>query len=206
MVTTLDLTKTTEVQEVTTGQPVIKGYAAPNAKITVVINSETQINYELVADANGGFTIDVSKLENDPTLEPGEHTITYSYVDPQTGKEVTKTQTFMVKAPATSTTSNTSSTSQQLALANTNVPYGSGNPVSILSSNSAQTSTSSTKTSTSSGTKVSTSSGRTSLPSTASGIPRSGNVETTLALIIGGLFFIAAGTWSYWAAQEIEAI
>jgi CHASE3 domain sensor protein len=31
-------------------------------------------------------------------------------------------------------------------------------------------------------------------------------VETTLALIIGGLFFIAAGTWSYWAAQEIEAI
>jgi hypothetical protein len=118
-VTTVDLTKTTTIQEVTTGQPVIRGVAAPNAKITIVIHSETEINYELVADANGGFVIDVSKLENDPTLEPGEHTITYSYVDPQTGREVTKTQTFMVKAPASSTTSTTSTSSQQLALANT---------------------------------------------------------------------------------------
>jgi hypothetical protein len=210
----LDLTKST-LQTVSSSQPIITGKAKPNVTVKILIQSENHIEYELVADSNGGFVIDVSKLENDPTLEPGEHTITYSYVDPQTNQEVTKTQTFYVKAPTTSS----SSSSQQLALANTTssntnrsttssssartsttgtggpVPFGSGNPFPATGTSSAQASSS---------TRTATSSTRTSQPSTASGIPRSGSVETTLALVVGGMFFILAGLWSFWAAHELE--
>lgn len=177
----------TAAPTITSTQPTIKGMAAPQVKVTIVVNSDTQITQELISDANGGFTLDIAALQKQ--LEPGEHTVTYSYIDPDTGKEVTKTQTFYVNPD----------TSSQIALASSpspspsSYPYGSGNPYSIGGATQSATATSSA-----------TSSSRISVPSTSSGVPKSGSVGTTYALIIGGIFFILAGAWSFWIAQQLE--
>jgi hypothetical protein len=182
----VDLTKTT-AQTVTTSQPTITGKAAPNVVVTISVHSETEINQQLTTDANGNFVLDISQLEDE--LEPGTHTVTYSYVDPTTGKTVTKTQTFTVKGTSTqlaaATTTSTSSSSA--------VPFGSGNPVPIGGATQSATAT-----------KSATVSARTSQPSTASGVPVSGSVGTTLALIIGGLFFTITGAWSFWVSQQLK--
>ncbi|MEN8253275.1 MAG: fibronectin type III domain-containing protein [Patescibacteria group bacterium] len=173
-------------------QPTIMGEAAPEVTISVTINSETQIEQELITDSDGNFVIDLTELEQE--LEPGEHTVTYCYDDPDTGEEICQTQTFTV-----------TDTNTLLAQANTennlDLPYGSGNPYSIGgASESAEASESgeaSASTSISKG-------GKTSLPSTASGVPVSGSVETTLALVIGGIFFILAALWSYYLAVQFD--
>jgi hypothetical protein len=197
----VDLESTKE-QIVTSTMPVITGKAAPSVKVTIEVHSDTQIKQELTTDANGNFVLDIEKLKTQ--LEPGEHTATYSYTDPTTNELVTKTVTFTVDAPKTTTTTTSttstasttgvggSSTSTQLALASTSpspTPYGSGNPVPV--STASATATASSKPATRSG-----------MPATNSAVPVSGSVGTTFALLLGGFFFITAGTWSYWAARE----
>jgi hypothetical protein len=201
--TIVDLSSAVE-QVVNTGNPVITGKAAPNVTISITVNSETQIEQQLIADGNGNFELDIESLKEQ--LEPGEHTATYSYVDPESGETVTKTVTFTVEEPAasaSSTATSTTSTSQtdtsegtggttsQLAQATTE-PFGSGNPYT--------SETSPTPTATASATPTP----RTALPSTTSAIPVSGSTGTTFALMIGGFFFITAGVWSYWLAREME--
>ncbi len=190
--TVIDLQKG-NTQTVTTSQPTIKGVAVPNVVVTISVHSDTQIQQQLTTDANGQFVLDISTLEQQ--LEPGEHTVEYSYTDPTTGQTVTKTQTFTVKGTAT-----------QLAAANTSgtgdtntMPYGSGNPYPI---GGATTSASPTPTPTA--TMSATPSARRSQPSTASGVPVSGSVGTTLALVIGGLFFTITGLWSFWVSQQLQ--
>lgn len=182
--TTVDLQKTIQ-PVITTTQPKITGVAAPGVKVRITVHSETQIEQELVADGNGGFTLDIAKLKEQ--LEPGEHTVTYSYEDPTTGKTVTKTQTFLVEPKTTTGTGGTTTSSTQVSPSP--VPYGSGNPYPATSSASPSPSASS--------------SGRVSYPATGSGIPVSGSVGTTLALLVMGVFFILAGSWSYWLAQQV---
>jgi cobalamin biosynthesis Mg chelatase CobN len=116
---------------------------------------------------------------------------------------VSATKTFFVapqttQASTTSTsTTRTSSTDtvSQLALATSpspsprasTGPYGTGSPYALTSPS-----------------PTSTSSGRVSYPSTRSGIPTSGSVGTTFALIVGGIFFIIAGLWSFWIANQLQ--
>lgn len=204
--TVVDLEATTK-QTVTTSNPLLVGQAKPNVTITIQVNSETQINQQLVADSTGEFQLDIAKLSEE--LEPGEHSATYSYTDPDTGKVVTKTVNFTV-APKT-TTNSTGGTSTQIAQANTtktastSQPFGSGNPVPVGSQSATKTATSSTTaTSTSSSSKGGTT--RSAQPATNSAIPVSGSVGTTFALVLGGLFFILAGGWSFWLAHEIERV
>ena len=45
---------------------------------------------------------------------------------------------------------------------------------------------------------------RVALPATDSAIPVSGSVGTTMALVIGGFFFIIAGAWSFWISSELH--
>lgn len=182
---------------VETTQPKIIGKAAPNATISIQVHSDTQIDQYIVADANGDFELDIAALSEE--LEPGEHTVTYSYEDPASGETITKTQTFYVAddaqtlaqadtgAAAGGTTDDTSS--------NTNdYPYSSSNPYPIDASDSGEA------------TDSATSSSRAAQPSTQSAMPVSGSVETTYALVFGGLFFIMAGIWSWWIASNLEAV
>ncbi len=203
----VDLTEaSTEV--VTTTQPLIVGQAPAGVTISIEVHSDTQITQQVTADSSGSFELDISQLSQQ--LEPGEHTVTYSYVDPTTGKTVTKTKTFTVAGDATASIDTTDSfdTSSQIALADTTTkttgttsgttstksatkttPYSSGNPYPI-----GGTSTKSA-TSTSSAT-------RSSQIATTSALPQTGSVGTTMALILGGIFFLAAGGWSFWTSRE----
>lgn len=186
---TIDASVTTH-QTVASSQPIIKGKASPNTVVTIKVNSETQIEQQLTTDANGDFTLDISQLEKE--LEPGEHSVEYSYTDPATGQVVTKTKTFTVEG-----------TANLLASADTGastspVPYGSGNPYPVGGSASASASPSPTATASA------TISARTAQPSTTSAMPKSGSVGTTMALVIGGLFFTLTGAWSFWVSQQLK--
>lgn len=183
----VDTDLTTE-QKVATSQPTIIGKAAPNVTVSIEVHSDTTITQEITANADGEFELDISKLSQ--TLEPGEHTVTYTYTDPNTGKEVTKTKTFTVEDPTTSSTTQLASTTS------TTGPYGTGNPYPMEGTVSASPSPTSTTSA-----SVAT---RSSQPATSSSLPVSGSVSTTLVLLIGGLFFIIAGGWSFWIANELK--
>lgn len=175
-VITVDLEQT-EPQQVTTTQPTIIGKAVPNVTVAIQVHSDANIQQFITADANGNFSLDIAALSK--TLEPGPHTVTYSYTDPATNQLVTKTVNFVVQASA-----------QQLALAQ---PFGSGNPYPPTSPTPSPASASA----------PATDSGRISMPATESGVPVSGSVGTTLALIFGGLFFIISGLWSFWISHQL---
>lgn len=164
-------------------QPIIKGKAAPNVEVSIEVNSETQIVQTVTADADGDFVLNIIELQK--VLEPGDHSVTYSYVDPVSGQTVTKTQTFIVQATE-EFTENTS-------------PFGSGNPfpaeVTPTVEPTVSASTESAEPST-----------RSAIVATDSGTYNSGSVGHTLALIIGGLFFMFTGLWSWWLAQEVETV
>lgn len=169
----------------TTQTPVISGVVKPNVTLMIQVNSDTQIEQELVADENGYFELDIEALK--ANLEPGEHTATYTYTDPETGEEVTKTITFTVEPEAGGIGGPQETT-----------PYGSGNPFTIEATNSAQA----TQSAQASGSgDLAT---RSAITATDSPIPVSGSVGTTMALVFGGIFFIIAGGWSYYLATQIE--
>lgn len=181
-------------QEVHVTQPKIIGKAAPAVVISIEVNSETQITTSVTANENGEFELDLSQFEEE--LEPGEHTVTYSYTDPNTGELVTKTVTFYVAQSAT----------KQLAQAETDQPYGSGNPYPATASPSPTATASASPTATASASPAATESGtatRSAMPSTESAVPVSGSVGTTMALAFGGLFFIISGVWSFWISSQL---
>lgn len=194
--TVLDLTQT-EPATLSTGQPIITGKAAPNVTVTIEVNSETKITQQLVASADGTFTLDIEKLKKE--LEPGEHTVKYSYTDPTTGEVVEVEKKFFVEPQSTSANllaqANSSTTPRPTATPSP-TPFGSDNPFPISGA------TNSAEGTDSSGSATSTKSGRTSQPSTASGMPVSGSVGTTMALIFGGMFFIISGLWSFWVSRQ----
>lgn len=198
---TLDETKEASATTITTTQPVIKATLPANTMVRVVIHSDTAIDETVQTDANGEMVLDVASLGQN--LEPGEHTASYTYIDPVSGKEVTKTYNFTVdpkaprqlaaavtpKATATPTPSPTKSPTPVPS-----IPYGSGNPYSPSISVSPTLSASPSS-------AVST---RSAIVSTTSGQYNSGSVGTTIALLLGGLFFVLAGVWSYFLATSFE--
>ncbi|MFH2118518.1 MAG: fibronectin type III domain-containing protein [Candidatus Paceibacterota bacterium] len=181
---TLDLSQTTEEDRPTvTIDPIIKGTAAPGVAVTIEVNSETQITQTLIADENGDFSLDLASLGQQ--LEPGEHSVTYTYTDPTTGQPVTRTQIFLV-----------TDTSNQLALADTSsdTTFGSGDPFPVETTPTPTPATSSPTPDTT----------RSAVVSTDEGNFTAGSVENTIVLIVGGMFFIFAGVWSWWLAHEVR--
>ena len=191
-VTVLNLDDPTP-QVMNTAQPKIVGKAAPNVKINISVHSDTQIEQTITADVDGSFELDIAELSKD--LEPGEHTVTYSYIDPATGQEIEKTVTFMV-APKTATTG------QQVAMGTsptpTPSPFGTGNPFPPTMAPATQSASPSATPA------PATDSGRVVLPATNEAIPVSGSVGSTLALVFGGLFFITSGAWSLWISNQLS--
>lgn len=193
-ITIVDLEEAkTATPTVTTTQPTIVGKAAPNVTIQIEVHSETQISQEITADENGDFELDIASLSEN--LEPGEHTVTYTYTDPATGQEVTETITFYVAENATAQTQ----------------PYGSGNPYPVATptpspspSPTPSPSPSPSPTMEATPSAQATEEARVALPATDSAIPVSGSVGTTMALVLGGLFFIISGAWSFWISSEIN--
>ncbi len=214
LVVVLDLEKASESAQpvVETTRPTITGTAKPNVVINVQINSETKINTQATADDNGEFYVDLDELGKD--LEPGNHSITYSYVDPMTGETITETQEFVVNPRPTYATSNTNSNlAQAQAMATPRptptptpaTPYGTSNPYPIDSS--PKPSTGSAVASPSASASPSATPRSTIKPATNSGtLMNSGSVSTTALLLAGGLFFIVSGIWSWWISRELAVV
>ncbi|MBD3250470.1 MAG: hypothetical protein GF381_02800 [Candidatus Pacebacteria bacterium] len=213
--TTLNLAETTTTAKITTSKPIIKGQAKPNVEVKIEVHSDNQIESTVTADENGDFELDLAALSEG--LEPGEHTVTYSYTDPETGQEVVRTETFIVESsdtlalaetgggdnyqaltPTSTPTPTKTPTSTPTPTPTTAVPYGSGNPYSISPTASASPMASASPTLASST--------RSAVVSTNSALTKAGTTETTLALMIGGLFFVLTGAWSWWLAGEIDRV
>ncbi len=173
---------------VKTSQPKITGQAGPNVVVNIQVNSETQLEHSLTADEDGNFELDLAQLGAD--LEPGEHTVTYSYNDPETGDEISKTQTFYVEADDDTSNLLASAETEEDEEDEQDYPYSSASPYPGEATESAE----------------STESAQVSMPSTQSAVPTSGSVETTYVLVFGGLFFILAGVWSFWLASHFEVL
>jgi hypothetical protein len=196
----LDESKEASATTITTTQPVIKATLPANTMIRVVIHSDTVIDETVQTNAAGEMVLDVASLGQN--LEPGEHTASYTYIDPVTGEEVTKTYNFTVdpKAPrqlAVAITPKVTTTPSPSVIRSPtpvpSIPYGSGNPYSpSISASPAAT-------------KSAVISTRSAVVSTSSGQYNSGSTGTTIALLLGGLFFVLAGTWSYFLATSFEA-
>jgi len=179
----------TDKQIVQTTTPTIVGQAPPNVQVSIIIHSTTLINSQTQTDANGNYVFDVAAASKN--LEPGKHTVTISYKDPQTGKIMTKTQSFVVAAPSQSP----SSSSEVLALA---APYGSTNPYPITSPDATPVDSP-----VPSYTPVSTPALITkTISSSGSALPVSGHTSATFFLIFGGLFFILAGVGSFFVSHR----
>lgn len=194
---TLDLTaaeKSATTVTVTTSQPTIEGKAPANTIIKIQIHSDNQIDTQVTTDATGNFELDLAALQEQ--LEPGEHEVTYSYVDPTTGETVTKTETFIVQPKQQLAAASASSTSATPKA----TPYGSSNPYPI-GSTSGNLASSSGKTSSTSATPKSTKSA-----STSGTLMSSGSVGPTALLIVGGLFFLISGLWSWWVSREFASL
>ena len=186
--------------QILTTTPIITGVATPNTRVTITVHSDSQIEQDVITDANGNFILDLSELEQ--SLEPGEHTVTYSYIDPATGQEVTGTHTFYVSGSAVALAQATGTTGTSPTPSASSGPFGSGNPYPVGGVPTPTASTSATPVATISATPKATSSSGITYPATGSGIPVSGSTGTTMALLIGGLFFLLTGTWSYYLAQK----
>ena len=196
----LNLDELSESQEasattIKTTQPQIKATLPANTMVRVIIHSDTQIDETVQTDANGDLILDVASLGQN--LEPGVHTASYTYIDPTTGEEITKTYSFTVDPSADSrqlaAVVTTPTPTPILTIAPTvAVPYGSGNPY-VPTISATPTATVSPAVST-----------RSAVVSTTSGQYNSGSVGTTIALLLGGLFFVSAGVWSYLLANSFE--
>jgi hypothetical protein len=178
----LDLSAVAEADRpVMVTQPIIKGKAAPNVEVSIEVHSDANILQTVTADSEGDFILNIIELQK--FLEPGDHTVTYSYIDPVSGQTTTKTQSFIVEA-ADDFAENTS-------------PFGSGNPFPVETTPEPTTPVA---------TVTAEPSTRSAIVSTDSGTYTAGSVGNTLALIVGGLFFMFTGLWSWWLAHEAESV
>lgn len=178
---------------ITTTQPQIKATLPANTMVRIVVHSDTQIDETMQTDADGNLVLDVASLGQN--LEPGEHSATYTYIDPVTGQEVTKTYNFVVAPEAEPRQlAQAATTPTPTPTAVPSIPYGSGNPYTPT------VTVTSTPTPTASATPALSS--NSAIVSTASGQYSAGSVGTTIALLLGGLFFILAGVWSYFLANS----
>lgn len=171
---------------VTTQAPKITGQAPPRTQVKIEVHSDTQITETITTTDGGNFELDLAQYQN---LEPGEHTVTITYTDPQTGQEVSQTRTFIVED------------TRMIALGQggNTPPYGSGNPYPVTTPTPTPTAEPTLEASNSTDTST-----RSAVVSTTSGTYNSGSVGVTFALIGGGLFFILTGVWSWWLAGLVR--
>ena len=202
---TLDLDEMDETSLATdnviqTTQPIIKANLPPNVTVKIEIHSDTAIETITETDANGDLLIDVASLEKN--LDPGEHTINYTYIDPQTGQEVTKSYNFTVSEPSDTTSASTESVTRTIASAETtqSLPYGSGDPYVP----SRDLSPTPIPVPTDAPIEEATASVRETSVSTASGTYNAGSILNTVGLLALGLFFVITGTWSFFLAKQFS--
>ena len=191
---TLDQEASSSTPVLSTSQPVIKAKLPANITVQLEIHSDSNISQTLQTDANGELMFDLASLEEN--LDPGEHTVSYTYIDPITGQEVNENYTFTVAddadmygAGAGDDQVETLASSETYGSGNPYVPTPTPSPTAVVSSQSSS---------------LASSSARSSTVSTASGTYNAGSTLNTIVLLLAGLFFVTTGVWSFYLAKEFQ--
>lgn len=171
----LDILNPDNKESINTQKPEIIGTAPAGETLTITVQSPATYSGTVKVDSKGNW-----KWSPPANLEPGEHTVTASYVDDQ-GKTQTVSHKFIVLASGQSTLPALTATTSASATASPTPTK----PATISATPKP------TKAATPSST--STTSGRTSMPSTEGGIPSSGYLTPTFMIFIMGLSLIALG-------------
>lgn len=161
----LDISNPSEDETISTKKPEFFGTASDKTKITIEVHSSEVINGETLSDSDGTWKWSVPK-----DLSPGEHTITISAENKETGVIETITRKFIVLAAENDTNFTASSS------ATTNTPTPTLSPTSTTTSISTPTATKAV-------TKI-------EKPSTSSGVPRTGAVIPTIILIASSFLIL----------------
>lgn len=164
-------------ENINTQKPEIIGTGPAGVTLTITIQSPATYSGMVKVDNKGNW-----QWSPPANLEPGEHTVTASYID-QNGQKKTVSHTFIVLASG-----------QSGLPAMTATPSGESTP-SPTPTKTATLSATPTPSgvATTSPTPTSTSSARTSIPSTEGGVPQSGYLTPTFMVFIMGLSLIALG-------------
>ncbi len=151
-------------------QPEIFGTGPAGGKVKIVLESATKYEAELIID-------DDQEWEWSPpqALEPGSHTLTISYTDPETGKEEEFKRTFVLAAEA-DTGPAFSATPSGDTVTPTSTPAPTATPEPTA-------------------TATPTESPSVSQPSTESGVPETGIWQITGSLLIGGVIIFLFLGW-----------
>lgn len=199
---TLDLNEVDEASTaqdnvVESTQPIIKANLLPNVTVRIEIHSETAIETIVETDANGNIEVDIASLKEN--LSPGEHTINYTYIDPGTGQEVSKSYDFTVSPPGGDIENET----RTIASAETSstLPHGTGDPYLPVKD---LTPTPIPTVEPIEPIEEATASIRETVVSTQSGTYDAGSTFNTFSLLVLGLFFVATGTWSFFLAKRFS--
>lgn len=168
---------------VNTTTPIIKGNISPNTKVDIVIHSTEEINTSLVSDEAGNFVLDLSQLDQE--LSPGEHTVAYTYLDPNLQQKVTKEYSFLV------------SNNLIAQATEEEEPFGTGSPYPIVTPTLEPTLAPTAA-------LVKPTTTPEPEPESEEELPTAGNSTSTILLICLGLLFTSLGGWSYWIAKKID--
>lgn len=176
-----------EGETINSTQPEFQGIAPANTTISIELNSETTYQDQVLVGPEGEFA-----WTPPGDLEPGEHTITLSWID-SSGIEQFFTRNFVVLAQGSSDLPAIEATPSATPTP-TATPVGGINPTPTPTAIPTATPTPiSTPTPTASLSATPTPKPRTSQPSTASGVPVSGSTTQTFVLLLGGLGLISGG-------------
>lgn len=166
-------------ETINVSKPEIFGTGPMGGKVEIILESSTkyEADIEIGTDQQWNWT-------PPQNLEPGSHTLTVSYTDPETGQVEEYKRTFVLAAetddgPAFSSTPSGETVTSTPTPAPTNTP----SPTNTLA-----------PTTTIEPTSTPTSSARTSKPSTESGVPETGFWQITGSLLLGGaIIFLLLG-------------
>jgi len=192
-------------------QPIIKANLPPNIIVKVEVHSDVAIETVVETDANGDLVLDIASLEQN--LGPGEHTVIYTYIDPNTGEELSRSYDFTVAESAVSSRGVDTETRAIASAETTSLPYGTGDPyvppttpptLSITPTISPTNTPSVTPFVTNNLEEEASSSVRETVVSTESGTYNAGSVFNTLSLLALGLFFSITGVWSFLLAKQFD--
>lgn len=160
-----------EGEKINTTQPEFQGAAPANTRIFIKVESPETFEGELITDSTGSF-----EWTPPADLEPGNHSITVSYIDTNGIEQFFKRHFVVLAQGESNLPSLTSSPSATPTPTATPIPTPTPLP-----------------TTTPTPTPASTGSGRVSQPSTQSGVPVSGVATHGLYLTLSGIIFIGTG-------------
>ncbi len=168
-----------EGEKIATSSPIIKGKGPQGKELKIIIHSDQEITANVYVDENGQW-----HWKPPVGLSPGEHTVTVSYTDDQGEKHklvrhfyITSSGQAIDETPAYSASASAQTVNPTVTPTPTLTPTPTPSPTPIPP--------------------------KTSMPSTSSGVPKSGSQSTFFLVLTAGLM-LTIGSWLFYAQRKNE--